>query len=237
MGAGSTSELSDLHDEHRSARKRKAILEAATDVFLRNGYLGPSMDEIAAVAHVSKQTAYKHFSDKRSLFSEIVTSAVDEAGDPVHDEIVELEHSTDVEADLRRIARELLRRVMRPRILQLRRLVIGEAARFPELGRTFYEQGPGRTMAALAEMFERLAARGALRVDDPVLAAAHFNWLVMSIPLNQAMLLGEDQPATPAQLDRCADAGVRAFVGAYGQENQPRPSSSRRARPGGGRRG
>ena len=64
-------------------------------------------------------------------------------------------------------------------------------------------------------MFERLASRGVLELDDPRLAAAHFNWLVMSIPLNQAMLLGEDEPATPAELNRYADAGVRAFLAAH----------------------
>jgi hypothetical protein len=37
----------------------------------------------------------------------------------------------------------------------------------------------------------------------------------MSIPLNQAMLLGENEPATPAELDRYADAGVGAFLAAY----------------------
>jgi AcrR family transcriptional regulator len=107
--------------------------------------------------------------------------------------------------------------VMRPRILQLRRLVIGEAGRFPELGRTFYEQGPGRTIAALATVFERLADRGVLRPDDPLLAAAHFNWLVMSIPLNRAMLLGEDEPPASAELDEYADAGVRVFLAAHAQ--------------------
>jgi hypothetical protein len=105
--------------------------------------------------------------------------------------------------------------VMQPRILQLRRLVIGEAGRFPELGRTFYEQGPGRTIAALATLFERLADRGVLRSGDARLAAAHFNWLVMSIPLNRAMLLGEDEPPAAAELDDYADAGVRAFLAAY----------------------
>ena len=50
--------------------------------------------------------------------------------------------------------------------MQLRRLVIGEAGRFPELGRTFYEQGPGRTIAALAAAFERLAERGAAALED-----------------------------------------------------------------------
>jgi TetR/AcrR family transcriptional repressor of mexJK operon len=201
----------------RSARKRGAILEAATVRFLRNGYRGTSMDEIAALAGVSKQTVYKAFSDKERLFSEIVVSAVKEAADPVYADVLELEDTGDIEADLRGFARRLLERVMQPRILQLRRLVIGEAERFPELGRTFYEQGPGRIIAALAPVFERLAARGALQVDDPLLAAAHFNWLVMSTPLNRAMFLGGDDPPTSAELNRYADAGVRAFLAAYGR--------------------
>ena len=129
--------------------------------------------------------------------------------------VLKLRETGDLERDLRRFARRQLRAVMEPRLLQLRRLVIGESGRFPQLGRLFYERGPGRTIDALATMFERLASRGVLELDDPRLAAAHFNWLVMSIPLNQAMLLGEDEPATPAQLKRYADAGVRAFLAAY----------------------
>jgi TetR/AcrR family transcriptional regulator, mexJK operon transcriptional repressor len=198
-----------------SARKHTAIVDAATTLFLRNGYRGTSMDEIAALAAVSKQTVYKHFADKQSLFSEIVTGTVDEVSDPVYAEVLELEDSGDVEADLRGLAQRLLARVMQPRILQLRRLVIGEAARFPELGRVFYERGPGRTIAALATVFERLAERGVLELDDPGLAAAHFNWLVMSIPLNRAMFLGDDRPPARAELNRYADAGVRAFLAAY----------------------
>jgi TetR/AcrR family transcriptional repressor of mexJK operon len=199
--------------ETRSARKRRAIMDAATTVFLRNGYVGASMDEVATLAAVSKQTVYKHFADKQSLFSEIVTGTVDEAGDRVHAEVLSLADSGDIEADLRDLARRQLALVMQPRVLQLRRLVIGEAGRFPELGRTFYERGPGRTMGALASAFERLAAAGALKLDDPALAAEHFNWLVMSIPLNQAMLLGDDEQP---DLDHYADEGVRVFLAAYG---------------------
>ena len=73
--------------EPRSARKRRVILEAATETFLRKGYLGTSMDEIAALAGVSKQTVYKHFADKETLFTEIVAAVVDEAGDPLETEI------------------------------------------------------------------------------------------------------------------------------------------------------
>lgn len=206
-----------VDDEPRSARKRRAILQAATTVFLRKGYLGTSMDEIAALAGVSKQTVYKHFADKERLFSEIVLGTVTEASDPVHDEVLKLTDSGDVEADLRDLARRQVTTVMQPRLLQLRRLVIAEVGRFPELGRTFYERGPERTIAALAEAFERLAERGVLRVDDPPLAAAHFNWLIMSAPMNQAMLLGHDEPPEPAELDRYVDSAVRVFLAAYGR--------------------
>jgi AcrR family transcriptional regulator len=216
----------DIPDEGRSSRKRRAILEAATTAFLRNGYLGTSMDEIAALAGVSKQTVYKHFADKERLFSAIVSSTVDEVSGPVYEEVLKLEDSGDVEADLRDLARRQLAAVMQPRLLALRRLVIGEAGRFPEAGRTFYERGPGRTVAVLATAFERLAERGVLELDDPLLAAGHFNWLIMSFPINRAMLLGDEGLPAAAELDEHADAGVRAFLAAYGR----RPAPGRRAR-------
>jgi TetR/AcrR family transcriptional regulator, mexJK operon transcriptional repressor len=205
----------EIGDERRSTRKRRAIIEAATAAFLRNGYLGTSMDEIAAAAGVSKQTVYKHFADKQRLFAEIVTSTVDEVSDPVYQEVLHLADSGDIDADLRQLARRQLELVMQPRLLRLRRLVIGEADRFPELGRTFYERGPGRTIAALATAFERLTSRGVLDLDDPHLAAQHFNWLIMSIPLNRAMFLGADQLPAAADLDRYAETGVRVFLAAY----------------------
>ena len=217
MTAGpSASSGRETGQERRSDRKRRAILDAATDRFLRNGYLGTSMDEIAADATVSKQTVYKHFADKESLFREIVAVTVDEISDPNYEAVLALKDSGDLGADLRALARDQLERVMQPRLLQLRRLVIGETGRFPELGQLFYERGPGRTMSALATVFERLSQRGVLVLDDPLLAAAHFNWLVMSIPLNRAMLLGDDSPPADAELDRCADSGVSVFLAAYG---------------------
>ena len=53
-----------------------------------------------------------------------------------------------------------------------------------------------------------------------MLAAAQFNWLIMSAPLNQAMLLGDDDPPDPAELDRYADDGVRTFLAAYGARGE-----------------
>ena len=203
-------------ETNRSARKRRAILDAATATFLRQGYLGTCMDEVAALAGVSKQTVYKHFADKERLFTEIVAATVDAASDPVQAELRELRDSGDVGADLRDLARRQLTAVMQPRLLQLRRLVIGEAARFPDLGRAFYDRGPRRSVATLADALAALAERGVLRLDDPRVAAEQFNWLIMAAPLNRAMLLGEDGPPPPAELDALVDAGVRAFLAAYG---------------------
>ena len=49
----------------------------------------------------------------------------------------------------------------------------------------------------------------------------------MSAPLNQAMLLGDDEPATAAELDRYADAGVRAFLAAHHNADATRDSDRR----------
>jgi hypothetical protein len=130
--------------------------------------------------------------------------------------VLQLRDSGDLEADLRDLARRQLTLVLQPNLMQLRRLVIAESSRFPQLGRAFYEQGPGRTIATLAATFERLGARGLLAVPDPNLAAAQFNWLVMAAPINQAMLLGRDQALSKRQLERHADDGVRTFLAAYG---------------------
>ena len=181
-------------------------------MFLRNGYLGTSMDEVAALAAVSKQTVYKHFADKESLFSEIVTGTVDEVGDP-NTRRCSTSRQRRPRGRPARPRAPAAPRVMQPRVLQLRRLVIGEAGRFPQLGRSSTSAARGARSQALAEAFERLAPEGKLKLDDPALAAAHFNWLVMSIPLNQAMLLGEDEQP---DLDRYADEGVRVFLAAYG---------------------
>jgi AcrR family transcriptional regulator len=214
---------SNADEDRRSPTKRRAITEAATTLFLRAGYLGTSMDEIAALADVSKVTIYKHFADKQKLFSEIVINTVDEISNPNQADVLDLADSADIETDLRNLARRQLERVMQPRLLQLRRLVIGEAARFPHLSQIFYERGPERTINALASAFNRLASEDKLQLDDAHLAAAHFNWLIMSIPLNEAMLLGRDTPPPTNQLHRYADAGVTVFLAAYGPPSTREP--------------
>jgi TetR/AcrR family transcriptional regulator, mexJK operon transcriptional repressor len=200
----------------RSARKRRAIIEAARTEFLRRGYAGTSMDQIAALAAVSKQTVYKQFADKERLFTEIITGDIAEAERSSQAVVDALPDSDDLEADLRRFAREHVATVMQPHLVQMRRVIIAEADRFPDLARTWYASGPARGHATLAERFSALARRGRLRVEDPLLAAQHFNWLVLSIPMNEAMFHGADRQYAPGELDRYADEAVRVFLAAYG---------------------
>ena len=153
---------------------------------------------------------------------EIVSSVTNRASDRAHSEMPDLVEGEDVAEYLRRYAYRQLTVVLTPRVMQLRRLVIGEVGRFPELARALFEGGPRRAMAAMAVLFERLADRGLLAIDDPAVAASQFNWLIMGEPLNRAMLLGDDAIPKPAELRRHAAAGVRVFLASYGKRGTPR---------------
>jgi TetR/AcrR family transcriptional repressor of mexJK operon len=196
---------------------KDVIIEAATTLFLRNGYLGTSMDEIAGLAHVSKQTVYTHFADKEQLFTELIQGNFKPSDEFVKAVADLLQDTTDLEKDLSGLARRYVRFVIQPHVLQLRRLIIGEAGRFPKLARSYYEQVPQRVVVALASGLQHLAGRGLLRTDDPVLAANHFAWLVLAVPLDKAMFCGGEGSFTPAELERLADAGVRVFLAAYAE--------------------
>jgi TetR/AcrR family transcriptional repressor of mexJK operon len=200
-------------------------MDAAATLFLAHGYQGTSMDDIAALAAVSKQTVYKNFADKERLFNDIVLSAAARAEDFVQALPRMLGDADDLPASLAVLARQYIATVMQPRVLQLRRLVVGEAARFPELAMAYYQRAPERVMAALAAQLSRLGSRGLLRLDDPLLAASHFAFLVLGLPLDRAMFSTE-HTCTTAELDRRADAAVRVFLAAYGRPAGPATAQS-----------
>jgi TetR/AcrR family transcriptional repressor of mexJK operon len=203
----------------RSARKRQAIIAAATELFLRHGYLGTSMDQITAFAAVSKPTVYKFFTDKEQLFTEIVLGTLDRAGGPVLERVQRLGQTADLAPDLQALAREYLAAVTQPGVLQLRRLVIGASHQLPSLARAYYERAPEQAMDALAGCFGQLAGRGLLRCPDPRMAAAHFAFLVLGRALDKSLFCG-DQPFSAPELTAQADAGAAAFLAAYGVARQ-----------------
>ncbi|KPI32943.1 transcriptional regulator, TetR family [Actinobacteria bacterium OV450] len=164
----------------RAARKREAILEAARTVFLREGF-GAGVDQLAAEAGVSKVTIYNHFGSKENLFNAVIGQTLDEALEVAQSVIqAKLAESDDVRADLLEACRTWVAGLTTPEVLALRNVIAGERHRFPELGATWQEEGPGRQHAALATALGRLDDRGLLRIPDMELAVLQLSGLVLS---------------------------------------------------------
>ncbi|MGY4768913.1 TetR/AcrR family transcriptional regulator [Kribbella sp. CWNU-51] len=207
-----------IEGEGRTPRKRRAILAAATEVFLQHGYLGASMDEVAAKAGVSKQTVYKQFENKERLFAEIVLGTSDQLMDGLVQAYAEtLDGAADAREGLQALARRLLDSLTAASVLQLRRLVIAEADRFPEVCGAWFTSGFEKSLEALGEALTRLTERGLLReLEDPTLAAYQFAGLVMYKPMNRAMFAGTRERPAPGELDKLADQATEVFLAAYG---------------------
>jgi len=208
----------------RSERKRQAIIQAATEVFLRHGYLGATTDEVAARASVSKQTLYKHFADKEHLYAEVILGASVGVSDALSSAAAStLQDVPDVRKALRALADSFLSLLLQPDYVRLRRLVIAEADRFPDVGTAWFESTFDRTLVILGEAMQRLADRGLLQnLSDPTRAAYQFAGLVMYQPMNQVMFAGTDAIPPADKLDRMADSAVDVFLAIYGQPSRPR---------------
>lgn len=194
---------------------RDAVLAAATSLFLEHGYRDTSTDQIAAAAAVSKQTVYNQFGDKETLFRAVLGSVTTRAGsfvDGLPAAFAEIEGTGDLEPALQGLARRYLSTVTQPPVLALRRLVVAESGRFPELARDYHSAAAGRVLRALAKEFRALAARGLLTVDDPAAVAEDFAFLVLGAPLDHAMF---HPGATKARTAR-ADRAVRVFLRSRG---------------------
>jgi AcrR family transcriptional regulator len=201
--------------EEKANRKRREISQAAIGEFLAKGYAGTSMDDVAAAARVSKQTVYKHFGSKEELFVAIIEATVGEVMNEVFERVsTSPDHHGELAQELFTMGRRLIVLVMQPELLALRRLVTGEASRFPQLGEVWWRGGPARLIAELTGRLRQADKDGQLAVDDPPLAAQQLQWLILSIPLNRAML-APDQAYTSEELYHYSDAGVRTFLAAY----------------------
>jgi len=206
-----------IEGEPRSARVEREIVQAATAAFVRKGYDGTSMEEIATKAGVSKQTVYKHFTDKETLFGEVVTSSAGRANDIVEPVATLLSKAKFLEGGLQELGRLLIKMLLDEDLLRLRRLIIANADRMPQLGRSWYKNGFERMIGSMGACFQELTAQGLLRTPDPQLAASHFFGLLLWIPMNEAMFTGSVQ-RSKAELVRHADASVEAFLALYGAQ-------------------
>jgi TetR/AcrR family transcriptional repressor of mexJK operon len=192
--------------------KRRAIVAAATGVFLDQGFGAASMDAIAEKAGVSKQTVYSHFGSKEALFEAIIEDKCNEvlsglstpspavAGNP--------------EQMLRDMAESFLATVLAAPSMALFRVVIAECGRFPELAEVFYRAGPAVAIDNLADILGELDRTGALRVADPASSAALF-YAMLRGDLYIRRLLGLAPDPTNAERDAVVAQAVAAFLAAH----------------------
>ncbi|WP_087001723.1 TetR/AcrR family transcriptional regulator [Rhizobium sullae] len=199
----------------RSERKQTAIVGAAAEVFLSTGYAGASMDEIVSRSGVSKQTVYKHFSSKEALFVAVMSQMTGEADTAVRIGLPKVEDRAQLKAYLLAYAVRQLTIVLTPGLMQLRRLVIAEAQRFPELAKVLYARGSARALEVMASAFEQLADENLLQFSDATVAASQFNWLVMADPVNRVMMLGDEAIPTQQEIRRHAEAAIATFLAAF----------------------
>lgn len=156
---------------HSVSPKREAILDGAVTCFLEHGYAATSMDNVAAMAGVSKATIYAHFSSKADLFSAVIIRRCE------HD-LTGGEHwpakGLDAKTTLTQVATLLLSFLTSPNTLAIHRVVVAEAVRQPDLASAFWEAGPPQLMPKMADIFTDLDQRGLLRVPNSAFAAMMF---------------------------------------------------------------
>lgn len=199
----------------RSMEKRDVIAAAALKVFLDQGYVGASVDEIAAEAEVSKRTVYAHFGDKEQLFRAVITSTIAPMQLRLKKRLAALVDD-DPEEALLALAQSLAQMVVVPQVVRLRRLVSAEADRFPDLAAMWYRLGPEQTVAQLDDYLRRLSSRGALLIPDTRTAAEQLLWLSISTPINRLMFMPSGATAEPMELERSATHAFTVFWRAYG---------------------
>lgn len=214
VDAKQTLEETDQERAYGRPEKQAAILDAATRVFLREGYERASVDTIAAEASVSKRTIYNHFADKKELFLAAMErsrerSAIDSAvGESLFVE------TGDLRQNVIAFGERLLHRFIDPETSAMRRVVTAELVRYPELKIACIEGvSPQRLRTRLIDRIVEANAEGVLDIPDPRVATEQYLALIM-YGLNMDSLFGT-VTLTDEQITAIATNTADFFLRAY----------------------
>lgn len=187
---------------------RHLIHEAAIPELLANGYAGTSMEAVAVRAGVSTKTLYRLFPTKAELFVGISRERLDQFFSKVTATAVDVPDLTEA---LTALLLDCAGLTLDPEVIALNRLVIAECERFPEIAEIFYNEGIRRVPTAVAAWLTAQRKRGAIRVDDPKMAAGLLIGMMISEPQRIA-LLKQGVPQTPYALKKRARICAEIFL-------------------------
>jgi len=165
-----------------------ALIDAATRVFLREGYGLASIGKVAAEAGVSTRTIYERFKNKADLLGAVILRLMERMSTVLA--TVDL-NRLEPRAALMAIARIMIERARDPDAAALFRIIAAEAHRFPELAAKKRATDKRCVDHTVAEYFRDQVRRGALSLADPDRAATLFLQMVCS-ELHESLLFGED---------------------------------------------
>lgn len=204
-------------EDPRITRSRAAIVSGATEVFLANGYEGTSIDDVAAAAGIARRTVYNVYGDKDALFRAVLSQAT-EIAESYAARLADVPTDADTgdaERVLVALARELADSIVGGRVIALRRLLLSEVKRFPDLAADYYDRAPGLVMRTLADAIARFHTAGALHAPDAERAGEHFAFLTIGASLDRGMFEAEPSAGVAAAAHERAESGARAFLRAY----------------------
>jgi AcrR family transcriptional regulator len=196
----------------KTETRRNAIIEAATCVFLENGFEKTTMSDIATQVGLSKATIYGYFSTKEDLFLE----AMNALGDTLFAETyAELLTDGDIRDRLRHFGISMLSFTTSANALAMFRLMIAGSAH-PDIGRSIYFQGMQKGEAAIKTLLKAAMDAGHLRQSDPQVVADHLRALLESEFLHKRLFSVMDVPSQK-EIVTAVDRALEVFLAAYGK--------------------
>ena len=191
--------------------KRRQIVDGARAMFLAQGFDAASMNDIARAAGVSKGTLYVYFKNKEELFEAIVERECEAQAERIFD-LDPGDH--DVEAVLTRHSIAYVKFLCRPEKASAIRTVIAIADRMPDLGRKFYESGPARGIARLADYLSAQVKAGVLVVEDCEIAAAQLMEACQAM-IFKSMVFNFASAPSPERIEHVVRIAIKTFLAAY----------------------
>lgn len=196
----------------KSETRRRAIMDAAAELFQQSGFERTSMADICQRVGYSKATLYNYFQSKDDLFFEVVAEATEAEFLATHDALDA--SMDDIAMALERFGRQYLAFIYSPQIRAVRRLVIAEAAR-SDIGKKCYAIGPVRSNAEVAQFLQKAIDAGKLRPADTQVAAAHLKGLLEAEWIDSFMFHIPEE-MSPEKVATTVTRAVAAFMAAYG---------------------